>query len=1543
MMRFALFTVLSGLAACSSSRPNITQQHTTSSGYVIAGPVAGATVKVTDPMTGRELGATSEPTGPDGAFTIDLGALTGDLMLCASGGTYLDEATGATAAMLENTLCAAELAVLPGDIRHPLITPWSTLVIARAGALVRYKGVAFAEAVVSAQAAVKTLLGCALDFDPLTTVPLDVTTTSDGTASVTPQALAGLLLAGQSQQAVLISESLGLSPAGVVTAVSLTTALADDLRADGIFDGHAGAKAVAFAGYSLSAADMTDGPRGLAQGIHEFLLSPRNALAVTVNDAAPLLKCLAKGREPLVSKTGTGLVDTVGPSITFLAPAAHASLSGSSDVLVTADDPAGVRLFWFDANDALAPAAPALGGPHAELRAVALTTSVADGPLHLTVHATDALGNSSTATLDLAVDNKAPTFTWTAPASGATLAGLQRIELAADDPSGLEAFTLTSPAQLADIDASPTGITANWDTTAAPDGTFTFTAAASDTQGHTATSSRTVTLDNFQPGSVSGIVALDGPIVSAVVTVYAFNDAVLGETFGTATTGADGSFSIPLPDTYKGVISIHATTGAIVPHYQDAVTGNTVTISAQDELHTLVVYAPSAAGADLHIAVNALTTLAAAHSLYYVLHGQPLTSALATADRLFGEYLFRPNTFDITTTLSSNVVSDPLDTTFGMIHDRVALFHVGLARLAVVTALAVGSDLKSANALSLLRLLLRDLEDGIFDGKDASGTTIALTTAADLTTNTLRNTLALQIYLWLGAVALPPCPLSAPACSGNGITNASSRRPKHFGQLGGFLDLVSTDVEPLLFGAAPPLPYDLFAPEITVVTPAQNYPLGVGLMAITATASAVSGIKYFSVFTDGVGTAGLTPPSQATTTTYVGSLEGSLLPSGQHFLRFLVIDNHDNTSIQDRVFWVDRTGPTIAAILDTPLVNATIPVRFTVTFSDPQTPITEVVFRNHATGADLRAPLLYPTSPLLVAVPIGTATVPCDTPPLTIDIIAKNAAGLSTPATPGSYSVRCDSTPPTFVGLGASNFYLTSQLNPHWDAANQAIEFFPAKAGPENLATYDWTNASAPPTLAVFSSRLDAPLGQSSASYEALGVPYLALRFDDTGSVASAHNQLIVQYRYFANGATSPTRTWRNLPYDAATDAFLLPLTYDAFSLELHTIPGQAPSINAVDMLVTDEASNASNVGTFYFKFDVTPAPIALTACRLTSILDSHAITNTTTTAAFLNSYQPSIAEGHLIIAPHQSGTRTPYNFVLNLNTPGPSFAIVELGTQRWANTYHYSYGTAGCNTAVSTLFVGTNEPDEPTYCDGDVPGTYSAYPCDQNSGNTAYWTWCHSHTFSLGAPPSHRPESVYADNSYFPFTETSNPICRPSFYSPLNRIESFLVSTDADYFNNLYGVLGTPLVAAPYTYGDVFVHDTTTYWRPFASYYLNQQPLRILLRAPIGGLHTYIGESDFIGDYPWLAQEVPEHPGLFRFPVRTFHGQEWTQCPRFGSRPFETTEYLGAVTFQLDAPWVPPLALETSYGGALLPLPPLPATLRDASCTTPLSQAAYY
>jgi hypothetical protein len=114
-------------------------------------------------------------------------------------------------------------------------------------------------------------------------------------------------------------------------------------------------------------------------------------------------------------------------------------------------------------------------------------------------------------------DTQAPTVSFTAPVSGATVSGTVSIQVAASDNTGVASVSLSVDGVIV-----ATGSTApysfSWNSTTVANGPHTLTATARDAAGNTALSSVTVTVNNAPADTVAPSVSITSPAAGARVS-----------------------------------------------------------------------------------------------------------------------------------------------------------------------------------------------------------------------------------------------------------------------------------------------------------------------------------------------------------------------------------------------------------------------------------------------------------------------------------------------------------------------------------------------------------------------------------------------------------------------------------------------------------------------------------------------------------------------------------------------------------------------------------------------------------------------------------------------------------------------------------------------------------------------------------------------------------------------------------------------------------------------------------------------------------------
>jgi hypothetical protein len=191
-------------------------------------------------------------------------------------------------------------------------------------------------------------------------------------------------------------------------------------------------------------------------------------------------------------------LDATNPTVSVSAPSEGDNVRGTVALAATADDNAGVVGVQFTVNGQDLGAEDSTA-PYTGTWDTA--TGVADGLHTVVAVARDAAGNTSSDSVQVTVDNTAPTASITNPAPG-PVSGTVSVQADAGDPggSGVDSvrFELDG-ASLGSADSTAPYST-SWDTTQASTGTHTLQAIATDKAGNaTPSASVAVTVDNAPP------------------------------------------------------------------------------------------------------------------------------------------------------------------------------------------------------------------------------------------------------------------------------------------------------------------------------------------------------------------------------------------------------------------------------------------------------------------------------------------------------------------------------------------------------------------------------------------------------------------------------------------------------------------------------------------------------------------------------------------------------------------------------------------------------------------------------------------------------------------------------------------------------------------------------------------------------------------------------------------------------------------------------------------------------------------------------------
>lgn len=1098
-------------------------------GVVVKGRVAGSSVTVypldAAGTRGASLGA--GVSAADGSFDVVVKPYSGVLEVVAVGGVYTEEALGTSASLSGYDMSAVVAGYQAGSATAITVSPVSTV----AAALARYHtggGVTLPDALAEAYTHLNAHFG---GVDWRTVVPADLSSAS--VTTLTLEARAGLVLAGLSQVAYAYATEGGVTPGAAVSAATLAAALASDAAAGGTLDGVGTLGVLRQGGVALDGQTVR---RKLGQAVLAFLGSARNGSAIRVADGQAFATDLAGNSDPYlfcpnqIASAGCagGSIDLDGPVATFVRPLAGAGVQGASvPVDVTAVDASNIASLQFVAPAGLTGTA-VLTGTTATLSGVMDVSSMADGPLAVTVRAKDEFGNSRDTTVNVVVANLAPTISVGSPGNGGRVSGTVAVQATASPRTPgatITSLTVTGPAGLGvDTDATAAGLVVQWNTTLSLEGAVPLTFRAVDSYGSSSEVTVLPVVDNVPLGKVTAYVSAGSAVQNAEITVYALDSATgdVKTTVGASgvlgtggATNASGMYVLTLSaENYAGPIQVVAKGPAGTPlTYVDPSDGTSpITIPTGLPLTTIIPYYET--GAAITVPVTLWTTLADAELKAYVagahrLHPVPHTveEASTFGDRLFAGHMdpTSPAPFDLRSIVPAVVTQPPART---LTSDVFAAFaDVALNQLAREVGLYTGMGM-AVSAPKLVQELQHDLAaDGQFDGYKEGGVQVSFgsLTPYRFDNQTMRINLANALDNWIGNTSV----------NKTGLTRANLDTGA------GVYDRIATDASDLFVGAG--VSFDTTGPDLqtTVTYGAGLAPIGTavaGTLHVVIAASDTSGVQGITV-TRG-GTSVVCPFATTSTTSGGCTFDFVTLGVADGPLSFVVTaqDGRGNRSTKTVSVTVDNTPPVISKTQPNAAAYYSdfVPVQASATDA---TGVASLVVTglpgfvdadasaSNLTGTWRTTGLAAPADQLVNAV--FTA---CDT------------LGNCTAAAANTVAVTIDrtapvvsfvSTPPSITSADTAVFVVAAAdmagVGKVWLSLDGAAAVQANTQGPNFTYTFGGVSAGVSHTVAVWAEDLAAPVNSGSGGASPQKITYSWIR-DALGAAAFFEPSLLSYY-----------------------------------------------------------------------------------------------------------------------------------------------------------------------------------------------------------------------------------------------------------------------------------------------------------------------------------------------------------------------------------------------------------------------------------------------
>lgn len=968
--------IFASLVACGGGHvPTLrASQPTTAKSYVVW-PVNGGTVtayRFDGAVRGAAVG--SAKTDSEGSFQLQLNSTsTSQVLLAVSSGSYTEPATGTPIdlAGYELTAVLPSAMRLPGDgVAGVLVSPVSHLV-AQLSAYFVAQGTPPDAALSRANTLLNAHFG-GIDWRTLNTPP-DMSDPSSGSiVQLNDSATAALILAGLSMESKNLAQAKNLTPGGPLNSLALLTAVAADIAADHYFDGQGSSALRLTVPSSAQNAYPLDGQTvraTLAQGISNFLSSSRNASHIAQTDAQSLMTAIATDNNPQLFRDPGGSVDITPPTVAFVQPAANSSVHGQVTLEATATDDTAMGTFAFSGPAGLTatPATSENAGRTMRLKTILDVSAFPDGPLTISVAASDAASNTATQNLTIRVANHGPIISVSSPSAGQAVKGSVTISAIASGQNGatVTGLSLLNPPTGAGADTLPAAdsLAVHWDTTQTMEGPLSLHLQATDSFGGVTDLFVPVSVDNVPFGVVTAHVSAGAPIAGATVTVFAVDDATGQPISSVGTNGqlgqcnftdATGTLACTLnAENYQGPIQV--TASGVGLSYIDPTDSVTV-ISIPQTFQFSSFIGNYKTGNAISVPLSLWTTLDDVVVLAYLGGADraasaphSLTDSLAAIDPLFERHL-TSTPWDVRGTVPVSLTSTAQslrDVVYAAMPD-VALNQIARDKSALANVTPGGV----ITAISLVQLFERDaVADGQFDG--LSGATQLKTSGnpqQPLDASWLRYAMAQALDEWF-----------------KGSTNKTSLASSDL-QNAGVFDTVASDTSILFPSSAIPPPYDNTPPTVNVIPTFTNngstsspvtfaaQQLVAGSLHLTVTASDGSGVQATAVQYRGTGATSWSqmPPSGGSSPTSLsGTIDTTALSDGLLTVAVLSTDKVGNAGTTIVQYVVDNTAPTIGLLQPlppagypsaTPSYSSAVPASITVSDNQSVASIAETSF-----------------------------------------------------------------------------------------------------------------------------------------------------------------------------------------------------------------------------------------------------------------------------------------------------------------------------------------------------------------------------------------------------------------------------------------------------------------------------------------------------------------------------------------------------------------------------------------------------------------------
>lgn len=425
---YLLFTLLflsGGLSGCApgdSTELPAERPYGSISGYAVNGLIDGAQVSIysfTHGVRGSRLGGTT--TDASGAYTVHIQDRSQPILIEVSGGSYVEEASGATVSLQDGQRLRAIGRYTSGQAQDLMVTPLTHM----ATALAEYRiqqGMPAETAIDEAGATVNRFFAINTGL----TRPIDISVNNTGTNNSATEPgddlLYGFYLAGLSHWSLWASRENQESQAHMTyNSIALSQIIYNDLHADGLLNGIGYNQAgTALEPLGFGIVPLNEDAYRLAFSLHMLAVAncEENRTAVTVTELLSAAQQIAAQTTLLTGASDPLDIDNQVPTLSIVRPAGdyhsgdYAFQINVGAALVTDQIRLSIRSGGQVEGERDIPITNPCSVP------VSIdTTNYSDGEHQINLSAIDALGNNATASFAVQFDNTAPVVNVSSPAA----------------------------------------------------------------------------------------------------------------------------------------------------------------------------------------------------------------------------------------------------------------------------------------------------------------------------------------------------------------------------------------------------------------------------------------------------------------------------------------------------------------------------------------------------------------------------------------------------------------------------------------------------------------------------------------------------------------------------------------------------------------------------------------------------------------------------------------------------------------------------------------------------------------------------------------------------------------------------------------------------------------------------------------------------------------------------------------------------------------------------------------------------------------------